>query len=82
MMAAKSADQMDNERRENIAYEYLCRLEEARKWISACIRRDLPFSGTELEDQLTHGVYLALLGNAFAPNVVPIKKIFDVELTR
>ena len=29
----KSAEEMDEERKEQIVYEYLCRLEEAKKWI-------------------------------------------------
>ncbi|KTF84643.1 hypothetical protein cypCar_00041009, partial [Cyprinus carpio] len=50
-------------------------------WIEACLNEDLPPT-TELEEGLRNGVYLAKLGNFFAPNVVSLKKIYDREQTR
>ncbi|XP_012941932.1 ras GTPase-activating-like protein IQGAP1 isoform X2 [Aplysia californica] len=76
-----TADEMDEQRKRNIAYEYLCHLEEAKIWIEACINEELPTS-TELEEGLRNGVYLAKLGHFFAPSVAPLKKIYDKEQTR
>lgn len=43
-----SASEMDDARRENMAYEYLCHLEEARIWLQACLKQEMP-TATELE---------------------------------
>ena len=75
---ARSDFDIDNERKEGTAYEYLCHLEEAKKWIEACIKEDLP-SSTVLEENFRNGVYFAKLGHFCAPNVVPKRKIFDSE---
>ncbi|XP_009982904.1 PREDICTED: ras GTPase-activating-like protein IQGAP1, partial [Tauraco erythrolophus] len=72
---------MDERRRQNVAYEYLCHLEEAKRWIEACLNEELPPT-TELEEGLRNGVYLAKLGNFFSPKVVSVKKIYDREQTR
>ncbi|KAH0509022.1 Ras GTPase-activating-like protein IQGAP1 [Microtus ochrogaster] len=72
---------MDERRRQNVAYEYLCHLEEAKRWMEACLGEDLPPT-TELEEGLRNGVYLAKLGNFFSPKVVSLKKIYDREQTR
>uniref|UniRef100_A0A8D0FQ07 IQ motif containing GTPase activating protein 2 n=1 Tax=Strix occidentalis caurina TaxID=311401 RepID=A0A8D0FQ07_STROC len=72
---------MDERRRQNIAYEYLCHLEEAKRWMEVCLEEELPPT-TELEEGLRNGVYLAKLAKFFAPNVVSGKKIYDVEQTR
>ncbi|XP_059801884.1 ras GTPase-activating-like protein IQGAP1 [Hypanus sabinus] len=76
-----TAEEMDERRRQNIAYEYLCHLEEAKRWMEACLDEELPPT-TELEEGLRNGVYLAKLGNFFSPNVVSRKKIYDCEQTR
>ncbi|NXB42278.1 IQGA3 protein, partial [Leucopsar rothschildi] len=76
-----TADEMDEQRRQNIAYQYLCHLEEAKRWMEACLGEGLPPS-TELEETLRNGVLLAKLGHCFAPAVVPMKKIYDPEQTR
>ena len=56
-----------------IAYEFLCRLEEARIWISRCVGEDLPSVGNGvLEDHLRNGVYLAKLAASFAPHIVQV----------
>lgn len=76
-----TAEEMDERRQQNMAYEYLCHLEEAKRWMEACLNEDLPPT-TELEEGLRNGVYLAKLGNFFAPQVVSIKRIYDREQTR
>ncbi|XP_009464109.1 PREDICTED: ras GTPase-activating-like protein IQGAP2 [Nipponia nippon] len=58
---------MDERRRQNIAYEYLCHLEEAKRWMEVCLEEELPPT-TELEEGLRNGVYLAKLAKFFAPN--------------
>uniref|UniRef100_A0A8D0H7B2 IQ motif containing GTPase activating protein 2 n=1 Tax=Sphenodon punctatus TaxID=8508 RepID=A0A8D0H7B2_SPHPU len=76
-----SAEEMDERRRQNIAYEYLCHLEEAKRWIEVCLSEELPPT-TELEEGLRNGVYLAKLAKFFAPKLVSDKKIYDVEQIR
>ncbi|XP_020645708.3 ras GTPase-activating-like protein IQGAP1 isoform X1 [Pogona vitticeps] len=76
-----TAEEMDERRRQNVAYEYLCHLEEAKRWMEACLNEDLPPT-TELEEGLRNGVFLAKLGNFFSPKVVSLKKIYDREQTR
>ncbi|XP_006628835.1 ras GTPase-activating-like protein IQGAP1 [Lepisosteus oculatus] len=76
-----TAEEMDERRQQNMAYEYLCHLEEAKQWMEACLDEELPPT-TELEEGLRNGVYLAKLGNFFAPRVVSVKKIYDREQTR
>uniref|UniRef100_A0A8C8VPB3 IQ motif containing GTPase activating protein 3 n=1 Tax=Pelusios castaneus TaxID=367368 RepID=A0A8C8VPB3_9SAUR len=72
---------MDEQRRQNVAYQYLCRLEEAKRWMESCLNEELA-SPTELEENLRNGVILAKLGHCFAPDVVPLKKIYDPEQMR
>lgn len=56
-----------------MAYDYLCRLEEARTWISLCIGEELPPVGNGvLENSLRNGVHLAKLASYFAPTVVQV----------
>uniref|UniRef100_A0A4W6CBD2 IQ motif containing GTPase activating protein 1 n=1 Tax=Lates calcarifer TaxID=8187 RepID=A0A4W6CBD2_LATCA len=50
-------------------------------WMEACLDEELPPT-TELEEGLRNGVYLAKLGNFFAPHTVSLKKIYDREQTR
>ncbi|XP_037657712.1 ras GTPase-activating-like protein IQGAP2 [Choloepus didactylus] len=76
-----SAEEMDERRRQNIAYEYLCHLEEAKRWMEVCLVEELPPT-TELEEGLRNGVYLAKLAKFFAPKMVSEKKIYDAEQTR
>ena len=64
----KSADEMDEERREQVAYEYLCRLEEAKKWIEGILHQELP-EVTIFEQNIRNGVVLAKLAAAFAPKI-------------
>uniref|UniRef100_A0A8C1YAZ4 IQ motif containing GTPase activating protein 3 n=1 Tax=Cyprinus carpio TaxID=7962 RepID=A0A8C1YAZ4_CYPCA len=76
-----TAEEMDEQRIQNVAYQYLCRLEEAKRWMEACLGEELP-APTELEEALRNGVYLAKLGHCFAPRVVPLKKIYDLDQQR
>ena len=77
----KSADEMDEERKEQIAYEYLCRLEEAKKWIESILHQELP-EVTVFEQNIRNGVVLAKLAAAFAPKIVSERKIFDFDESR
>ncbi|KFO79175.1 Ras GTPase-activating-like IQGAP3, partial [Cuculus canorus] len=76
-----TAEEMDAQRKQNVAYQYLCHLEEAKRWMEACLGEELP-PPTELEESLRNGVILAKLGHCFAPTVVPLKKIYDHEQMR
>uniref|UniRef100_A0AAQ5XAE7 IQ motif containing GTPase activating protein 3 n=1 Tax=Amphiprion ocellaris TaxID=80972 RepID=A0AAQ5XAE7_AMPOC len=76
-----TAEQMDEQRIQNVAYQYLCRLEEAKRWMEACLGEELP-APTELEEALRNGVILAKLGHCFAPTAVPEKKIYDPKQLR
>ncbi|XP_031167191.1 ras GTPase-activating-like protein IQGAP3 isoform X2 [Sander lucioperca] len=76
-----TAEQMDEQRIQNVAYQYLCRLEEAKRWMEACLGEELP-APSELEEALRNGVFLAKLGHRFAPNAVALKKIYDPEQLR
>nr|XP_053647814.1 ras GTPase-activating-like protein IQGAP1 [Cherax quadricarinatus] len=76
-----SAEEMDEQRQKNISYQYLCHLEEAKKWMEACINEELPEAG-DLEEQLRHGVYLAKIAHFFAPETVPLRRIYDADLTK
>ncbi|KAH9360211.1 hypothetical protein HPB48_016880 [Haemaphysalis longicornis] len=73
-----SSDEMDEKRELRMAYLYLCHLEETRLWLSSCIGEELP-SATGLEESLRNGVYLARLSHFFAPDVVPLRKIYDAD---
>nr|XP_037286231.1 ras GTPase-activating-like protein IQGAP1 [Rhipicephalus microplus] len=73
-----SSDEMDEKRQFNMAYLYLCHLEETRLWLSSCIEEELP-SATRLEEALRNGVYLARLSHFFAPDEVPLRKIYDLD---
>nr|XP_014346442.1 PREDICTED: ras GTPase-activating-like protein IQGAP3 [Latimeria chalumnae] len=76
-----TAEEMDEQRRQNVAYQYLCHLEEAKRWMEACLNEELP-SPTELEEGMRNGVLLAKLGRYFAPEAVPLRKIYDCEQVR
>lgn len=73
----QSAEEMDDARQLNIAYEYLCHLEEAKIWMEAVLKESLPPT-TELEENLRNGVYLAKLGNFVSPDIVPLSRIYDI----
>ncbi|KAJ7389582.1 hypothetical protein OS493_030266 [Desmophyllum pertusum] len=73
-----SGSEMDEQRKQQMAYQYLCHLEEAKVWMEACLNEELPAT-TELEEAFRNGVFLAKLGNFFSPETVPLRKIFDKE---
>lgn len=72
---------MDEQRQKTMAYEYLCHLEEAKKWMEACLREELPPT-TELEENLRNGVYLAKVAHFMEPDKLPRNKIYDIEQKR
>ncbi|RXW22076.1 hypothetical protein EST38_g3788 [Candolleomyces aberdarensis] len=47
------------------AYEYLCHVGEAQKWIEGCLDKELAFDVVEIEEGLRNGVILAKLVRAF-----------------
>ncbi|KAJ8736290.1 hypothetical protein PYW08_006946 [Mythimna loreyi] len=73
--------EMDTIRQRTIAYEYLCRLEEAKTWLEGCLKEKLP-PATEFEESLRNGVYLAKLGNFVSPDLLPLNKIYDIDQKR
>ncbi|KAI5640597.1 GTPase-activator protein for ras-like GTPase domain-containing protein [Phthorimaea operculella] len=77
----KTGQEMDTIRQRTIAYEYLCRLEEAKTWLEACLKEKLP-QATEFEESLRNGVYLAKLGNFISPESLPLNKIYDIDQRR
>lgn len=48
------------------------------RWIEACIEEDLPPT-TDLEHALRNGVILCKLGHYYAPEVLPKKRIYDLD---
>ncbi|KAJ0182491.1 hypothetical protein K1T71_001860 [Dendrolimus kikuchii] len=77
----KTGQEMDVIRQRTIAYEYLCRLEEAKTWMEACLKEKLP-QAIEFEESLRNGVYLAKLGHFISPELLPINKIYDIDQKR
>ena len=51
------------------------------RWIEACIEEEIPQS-TELEEALRNGVILCKLGHYYAPEVVPLRRIYDIQETK
>ncbi|KAK0155559.1 Ras GTPase-activating-like protein IQGAP1 [Merluccius polli] len=76
-----TADEMDQQRIQNVAYQYLCRLEEAKRWMEACLGEELP-APTDLEEGLRNGVWLAKLAHHFSPKTTPLRKIYDSDQNR
>ncbi|CDQ67525.1 unnamed protein product [Oncorhynchus mykiss] len=73
-----TAEEMDEQRIQKVAYQYLCRLEEAKRWMEACLHEELP-APTEQEEGLRNGVLLAKLVHCFTPKILPLKKIYDLD---
>lgn len=48
------------------------------RWIELCIDEELPPT-TELEQALRNGVILCKLGHYYAPDVLPKKRIYDLD---
>eukprot|EP00051_Salpingoeca_urceolata_P027446 m.481504 g.481504 ORF g.481504 m.481504 type:complete len:1546 (+) comp22194_c0_seq1:411-5048(+) len=76
--SGKTAEDLDAARRRNMAYEYLCHLEEARKWLEACLESELP-AASVMEEALRNGVILARLAIFFAPDTVKEKHVYDMD---
>jgi hypothetical protein len=88
---------MDEKRRKQDAYEYLCRLQEVRKYVfilffpyQQCISswccelladNELP-SAADLDEHLRNGVLLARIGHCIAPSVVSLNRIYDIDESR
>ena len=51
------------------------------RWIESCIKEKLP-PRSELEDALRNGVILCKLGHYYAPDVLPLKKIYDLDQSK
>ncbi|XP_025412604.1 ras GTPase-activating-like protein IQGAP1 isoform X2 [Sipha flava] len=73
--------EVDIIRQDNLAYEYLCHLEETKVWLESCLKTTLP-PVMELEDHLRNGILLAKLGNFIAPSTVPMSCIYDRDERR
>lgn len=67
-----SSEDMDRERGNTRAYEYLCRLEEAKSWLGELT--SVPDSFEEFEEEMRKGVILASVCGVFAPGSV--KNVF------
>lgn len=63
-----SEEVLDQDRKRNRVYEYMCRMEEAREWMEKIIQEKIP---DEFEYTLRDGVYLAKLVRLFNPDLVP-----------
>ncbi|XP_059474142.1 ras GTPase-activating-like protein IQGAP1 isoform X2 [Neocloeon triangulifer] len=74
-------ENMDEMRLQDMAYQYLCHLEESKKWLESILQISLP-PLTELEENLRNGVVLARLGHLIAPEVVSLSKIYDIDQSR
>ena len=51
------------------------------RWIEACINEQISPTA-ELEEGLRNGVALAKLAHFISPDIVPIKKVYDRDLSR
>ena len=51
------------------------------RWIEACIGEEIAAS-TELEEALRNGVVLAKLAHFITPDRVPLRKVYDKDLSR
>uniref|UniRef100_A0A3B5PPW7 Calponin-homology (CH) domain-containing protein n=1 Tax=Xiphophorus maculatus TaxID=8083 RepID=A0A3B5PPW7_XIPMA len=76
-----TGQEMDVQRLQNVAYLYLCRLEEAKRWMEAVLGAELP-GPVELERTLRNGVTLAKLSHHFDPAHVPLERIYDPDQHR
>ena len=48
------------------------------RWIESCIEEELPLT-TELEQALRNGVILGKLGHYYAPDILPLRRIYDLN---
>lgn len=56
--------------KEKKAYDYLCRIGEAKEWIEKCIGEEIQSASELANDALRDGVILAKLTKAFKPEIV------------
>lgn len=67
----KNMANLDAERKEFNAYEFLCRQQESKEWIEECIGEKVQCASIiEFMDKIRNGVYLCKLANAFSPGAV------------
>lgn len=64
-----SSEQMDNERLNTRTYDYLCRLEEAKAWVSEICK--VPESYEEFEEEMRKGIFLAKIAKFYNNESVP-----------
>ena len=57
-------------------FEFFTSSSVCYRWIEACIEDELPTT-TELEEALRNGVILGRLGHFYAPEILPLRKIYD-----
>ncbi|VDN92655.1 unnamed protein product [Brugia pahangi] len=72
-------EKLDEKRENERVYEYLLRLNEVRNWLKECLQLDNIANEMEFEHNLSNGVLLARLAHTFAPHIVPLSKIFDID---
>ncbi|KAM3720799.1 Ras GTPase-activating-like protein [Dirofilaria immitis] len=80
--SSHTIDKLDEKRENEKVYEYLLRLTEVRNWLKEYLHLDDIVKETELEQNLSNGVLLARLAHSFAPSIVPLSKIFDINQNR
>uniref|UniRef100_H2Z719 Ras GTPase-activating-like protein IQGAP1 n=1 Tax=Ciona savignyi TaxID=51511 RepID=H2Z719_CIOSA len=51
------------------------------RWMEYCLHEDLPPS-VELEEGLRNGVFLGKLAHFFAPDTIPLRKIYDKDMKK
>ncbi|MCP9260269.1 CRE-PES-7 protein [Dirofilaria immitis] len=56
--------------------------EKMKNWLKEYLHLDDIVKETELEQNLSNGVLLARLAHSFAPSIVPLSKIFDINQNR
>lgn len=69
---------MDRQRKELIAYEYLCHVGEAQQWIEGCLDEELGYGVVEMEESMTDGVALAKLARKYEGDEV-VRHIWEVS---
>lgn len=72
---------MDRQRKELIAYEYLCHVGEAQQWIEGCLDEELGYGVVEMEESMTDGVALAKLARIYEGEEV-VRHIWEVRNKR
>lgn len=72
---------MDRQRKELIAYEYLCHVGEAQQWIEGCLDEELGYGVVEMEESMTDGVALAKLARKYEGNEV-VRTIWEVRICK